>query len=169
MKRFPSAAEHPSYTFDTFVVTEGSREAFSLAVAVAENPGMTHNPLILHGRTGGGKTHLLHSIAHAIRSRRPGANILRISAETFAAQLVAAIRTKGWPAFERELEAVDVLLLDHLRLAPDRKSTQEEIFRTMEGLLSRGAQVVAVLEVLPTDRLIVERPLFRSAVFAEVG
>ncbi|MDQ7082595.1 MAG: DnaA/Hda family protein, partial [Aquificota bacterium] len=52
------------FTFDNFIVGEGSRLAYEVAVAVSENPGSTYNPFFLYGRVGIGKTHLLQAIGN---------------------------------------------------------------------------------------------------------
>ncbi|HMC71440.1 MAG TPA: DnaA/Hda family protein, partial [Mycobacteriales bacterium] len=69
-----------TYTFDTFVVSAATKDAWSAAVAVANDRERAHNPLLLFGRTGSGKSHLLHAVEHAMRLRRRDANILRLSA-----------------------------------------------------------------------------------------
>lgn len=50
-------------TFDTFVVSEGSRSAWTLAREFASAP-RAGKALVLCGPTGCGKSHLLHAIAH---------------------------------------------------------------------------------------------------------
>jgi chromosomal replication initiator protein len=53
---------NPKYTFDQFVIGSGNRFAHAAALAVAELPAHSYNPLFLHGSPGIGKTHLLHAI-----------------------------------------------------------------------------------------------------------
>ena len=53
------------YTFDSFVVGESNRYAYSICQSVSKNPG-TRNPVFVYGGVGLGKTHLLQAIGHYI-------------------------------------------------------------------------------------------------------
>ena len=57
---------NPKYTFDNFVVGDSNRFAFSSCLSVAQNPGKLYNPLFLYGKSGLGKTHLMHAIGNYI-------------------------------------------------------------------------------------------------------
>ena len=57
---------NPKYTFDNFVVGDSNRFAFSSCLSVAQNPGKLYNPLFLYGKSGLGKTHLMHAIGNEI-------------------------------------------------------------------------------------------------------
>lgn len=145
-------------TFDTFIVTETSRVPFAAALAVAENPAGAHNPLFLHGPTGSGKSHLLQAIEHTMRSRRPNAKIVRLSADVLIARLVDAIRFDDMTAFRQSL-AVDALLIDDLPLDDDKPHTREEIFRSLEHALTQRAQIVVASShsVRTSSRVLFER------------
>lgn len=60
------------YTFDTFVVGNSNKFAHTAALAVAESPGESYNPLYIYGGPGLGKTHLMHSIGNFILNEHPG-------------------------------------------------------------------------------------------------
>lgn len=47
-----SANLNSEYTFDSFIVGNSNRFAFTAARAVAEKPGKAYNPLFLYGKSG---------------------------------------------------------------------------------------------------------------------
>ena len=56
-----------NYTFENFVVGPSNQEAQSAALTAALEPGKFYNPLFIYGKSGIGKTHLLHAIGNYIR------------------------------------------------------------------------------------------------------
>ncbi len=62
---------NPKYTFDTFVAGSSNRFAHAAALAVAEGPARSYNPLFIYGDSGLGKTHLLHAIGEYSRQLLP--------------------------------------------------------------------------------------------------
>src|SRR6185312_2050317 len=57
---------NPKNTFDTFVVGNNNNFSYAAALAVAQSPGKSYNPLFLYGGVGLGKTHLLHAIGQHV-------------------------------------------------------------------------------------------------------
>ncbi|HTR07716.1 MAG TPA: DnaA/Hda family protein, partial [Paraburkholderia sp.] len=71
---------NPVLTFDNFVTGKANQLARAAAIQVADNPGISYNPLFLYGGVGLGKTHLIHAIGNQLLLDKPGARIRYIHA-----------------------------------------------------------------------------------------
>ena len=80
-QRCEEAHLNPKYTFDSFIVGSNNKFAQAAALAVAESPGDTYNPLFIYGGAGLGKTHLMHSIAHYIIDNNENSKVLYVTSE----------------------------------------------------------------------------------------
>jgi chromosomal replication initiator protein len=131
---------NPRYTFDNFVVGTSNRLAHAAAMAAAENPAKSYNPLFIYGGVGLGKTHLLHAIGHACQNNN--LSIVYVSSEEFTNDLVTAIRTHQTEAFRDKYRSPDVLLLDDVQFVAGKERTQEELFHTFNVLHAEEKQLV---------------------------
>ena len=66
--------------------------AYACAIAVANAPARTYNPLFIYGDTGLGKTHLMHSVALQIKETNPDARVVYVTSEKFINSFVKAIQ-----------------------------------------------------------------------------
>lgn len=141
------------YTFPNFVVASCNRFAHAAALAVADSPGKTYNPLYLYGGVGLGKTHLIQATGHAIRAANPSLRIAYLSLERFMNELISAIRY-GYDktnAFRERYRGIDVLLIDDVQFIAGKERTQEEFFHTFNALYDQQKQIVMTSDCPPRD------------------
>ncbi|MBQ8603423.1 MAG: chromosomal replication initiator protein DnaA [Oscillospiraceae bacterium] len=140
-----------AFTFDTFIVGSSNKFAHAAALAVAQNPSNSYNPLFIHGDSGLGKTHLLNAIRAEILKNNPGANIVYVSGEDFTNEIIAAIKDNKTSEFKNKYRQADVLLVDDIQFIAGRESTQEEFFHTFNALHNAGKQIVLVSDRPPKE------------------
>ncbi|MDT8329717.1 chromosomal replication initiator protein DnaA [Roseomonas gilardii] len=142
----------PRFTFDSFVVGKPNEFAYACARRVAEKPASPgFNPLFLYGGVGLGKTHLMHSIAWALREPGLDRSVAYMSAEKFMYRFIAALRSQSTMEFKESLRSVDVLMIDDLQFLIGKDNTQEEFFHTFNALVDAGKQIVVSADKSPSD------------------
>ena len=147
---YAGAKLNPKYKFDSFVVSSCNQFAHAAAIAVAEQPSSSYNPLYVYGGVGLGKTHLMQAIGNLLVGR--GKTVMRyISSETFMNELINAIRFDKTFEFKERYRNVDVLLIDDVQFLAGKERTQEEFFHTFNALYDAQKQIVITSDVPPRD------------------
>ena len=165
---------NPKYTFETFVVGENNKFAQAAALAVAESPAATYNPLFIYGGVGLGKTHLMHAIGNRILQNNPNTKILYVTSENFSNELVNYIKEGNYrnEIFRKKYRNVDVLLIDDIQFFAGKQRGQEEFFHTFNALRENNKQVIISSDKPPRDIPFIEERLrtrFEWGLIADVS
>jgi chromosomal replication initiator protein len=136
------ASFNPKSTFESFVVGENNNHAHAAAMAVAQSPGRSYNPLFLYGGVGLGKTHLLHAIGQHVAGSKKNAKVTYLSSERFTNEYIDAIQNNQLVRFRRKYRQADVLLIDDVQFLAGKERIQEEFFHTFNTLHENRKQIV---------------------------
>ena len=133
---------NPKNTFETFVVGNNNNFAYAAALAVAQSPGKSYNPLFLYGGVGLGKTHLLHAIGQYVGGQKKGARVAYVSSEKFTNEYIDAIQNNQLAKFRKKYRQTEVLLIDDIQFLAGKERIQEEFFHTFNALHEAHKQIV---------------------------
>lgn len=140
-----------AFSFDSFVTGKANQLARAAAVQVAENPGISYNPLFIYGGVGLGKTHLLQAIGNHVADQRPQARIRYSHAEQYVTDVVRAYQQKSFDEFKRYYHSLDLLLIDDIQFFSNKGRTQEEFFYAFNALVEAHKQIVITCDSYPKE------------------
>jgi chromosomal replication initiator protein len=142
---------HPKYTFDTLVVGNSNNFAYAAAQGIVKNPGLSYNPFFIWGGVGVGKTHLMQAIGHELFKNNPDYKIRYFPAETFANELISALKSKTMNKFKDGYRNLDCILVDDVQFIAGKEYIQEEFFHTFNSLHMNGKQVILTSDRKPSE------------------
>lgn len=138
---------NPNYTFESFIIGESNKFAYTAALSVAEKPGKAYNPLFLYGKSGLGKTHLMHAIGNYIMNHT-NLKVLYVTSDDFVNDFINVVRNKDKENFElintfkAKYRNVDVLMIDDIQFLENAVATQQEFFHTFNELYNLNKQII---------------------------
>jgi len=146
------------YTFETFMIGDTNKFAYTTALTVAQNPGKLYNPLFIHGKSGLGKTHLMHAIGNYIVTNF-NMKVLYVTSDQFREDFVD-INIKDQNnntnndyinSFKNKYRHLDVLIIDDIQFFSGAEKTRQEFFHTFEYLKNLNKQIIISSDRSPDD------------------
>ena len=149
-----SAAEHGGAVAARHFVAGPENRLVEIAVRSAvEGPTGGYNPLVFHGPSGTGKSHLAHGLAAAWKARDRRQRVVCTTAVDFARELADAIETQAVDEFRTKHRDAAFLVVEDLGMLATRKSgklnAQEELIHTLDALVAEDRWVVVTTSVPP--------------------
>ncbi len=140
------------YTFENFVEGRSNQLARAAALHAAHQPGeRAHNPLLLYGGTGLGKTHLMFAAGNEMRRLKPGTKVLYLHSNGFYNAFFRALQDKTADRFKRQFQQIDALLIDDIQFFAGKDRTQEEFFHTFNALFDGKQQIILTCDRYPRE------------------
>ena len=147
----------PKYTFENFISGSSNKFAKATALAVAEQPGNMYNPLFIYGKSGLGKTHLMHAIGNYIKENSQK-KVLYVTTDTFVNDFLKIYRKNEGDSnfdtidsFKNKYRNVDVLMIDDIQYLEIAHKTQQEFFNTFNDLYTNNKQIIITSDRSPDD------------------
>ena len=156
---------NPNLNFDNYVVGDSNRLAKVAGMAVAEQPGKIHNPLFIYGKSGLGKTHLMHAIGNYIVANSKK-KVLYTTSDWFKDDYVNITNNSNKDSnvdivsdFKRKYRDIDVLIIDDIQYLVGAEKTQQEFFHTFNALHQANKQIIISSDRSPDDLKLLEERL----------
>lgn len=143
------------YTFENFIIGDSNRFAQTAALAVAEQPGKIYNPLFIYGKSGLGKTHLMHAIGNYV-AKSSNKTVLYITSEQFISDFIGITKKDEnsfniIDNFKEKYRNVDVLMIDDIQFLAGAEKSQGEFFNTFTTLYDSNKQIIISSDRSPDD------------------
>lgn len=135
-------------SFENFAVDASNGVAFA-AARKAVSGSAPAELIYLYGKSGVGKTHLLHAISQE-RARlddiRP---VAYLAYNNIASGCVSAMLTNNVSALHREFLNCSIVLIDDIHLLISKGKTQQQVLSIIDACLSSGVHVAVAGEPAP--------------------
>ncbi|NEX01772.1 MULTISPECIES: DnaA/Hda family protein [Pseudobutyrivibrio] len=153
-----------TFSFDNFLVSETNRFAKEACIRFANSLGELYNPLLIYGANGTGKTHLLNSIKRNIEDKNADMNIILVTGEQFANEVIENMRAinnaESMNKMRQRYYNADILIIDDLDWLQHLEATREELLHVIERIMNDGKKLV-VSSTTGINELFVDCPKFK--------
>lgn len=138
------------FTLEEYAAGTAGRSVVEAIRTAAAAPGSDYNPLVIVGRSGAGKTHLLHAFGHELRAAGL-ARVAVIDGRQFVDDLVAALGDDSIGRWRQRLRRLDALLIDDVSAFAGKQRSQEELYLLYNLMLDSNRQMAFTSPVPPAN------------------
>jgi chromosomal replication initiator protein len=126
-----------------------------------------YNPLVIHGPSGAGKTHLARGLAAKRSSGEcpESQPVVFTTCADFARLLADAIDGRATSPFRERYRGASLLILDDLTALATKRVAQQELIHTLDAVIDGGGQGV-ITSRTPPDRITTLLPALQSRLAA---
>ena len=134
------------------MVGASNRLAYQASQALARNDTFYNRILFLTSGPGLGKSHLSQAVGNFVTKSAAGKQVLYITAENFANEMVSAIKNGRMSTFkERFRQDCDILLLEEVQFLSGKEKIQAEVCYTLDTLMGQNKRLVFTSCYLPGE------------------
>ncbi|MDR0303979.1 MAG: chromosomal replication initiator protein DnaA [Chitinispirillales bacterium] len=147
---------HPinrQYTFDEFIETYENRLVAASARGIANAPGkiQNYNPFFIYGKSGVGKTHIIHAIANEIAKNKPETNVILMSGTEFYRSYSAHLNRKAYYDFENIFQKANIIIFDNIDELAGKDEAQIELYKIFNMFHQQKRQMVITASCAPAE------------------
>jgi len=134
------------YKFENLIISHSNKMAYTVAKNICDNEEIKYNPFIVVGSSG--KSHLVQSIGnHLINNKL----VIYTTAEQFLNYFTNHIRNNTMSSFREKYRTCDILIIEDIQYLDNKEGTQEELFFTIEDLLTNNKQIILTSNIHPNQ------------------
>ncbi len=148
-RKHKSTVLNENYIFNNFVPGPSNETAFAAAMAIAKNPGVNYNPLVIYGETGLGKTHIIQAVGNFLKIKHK--SICYITTQQFVNEFVSALQHNKLEQLRTNLLGYDILLVDDIQFLAKKEKTEDLFFDIFNEYQSTGRQIMITSDRYPGE------------------
>ena len=139
-----------NYNFDNFIVGSGNDLAYSSIKYLIENEDSSwYNFLLIYGKTGIGKTHLIQSLVNYLEKNK--ISFLYQTSNDFVENYIKSVKNNNIDEFEKLFNYIDYLIIEDLQFLSKKPQTQEILFKLINLLLDNNKKIILSSNNLPRN------------------
>lgn len=146
-----------NYTFTNYIVGRSNNYASKIAMIVADQLGVAHNPLYIFGDVGLGKTHLMQAIGNYAIEKDINTKVLYAKTSEFIEDYTRNLRTNSIQKFYDKYWNADVLLIDDVQMLTNANKSQAQFFKLFDYFYDNNKQIVITSDKPASKLDIMER------------